>query len=100
MSFSRHEQFEQEETVMAALRKSLSVEAAHPLFQGVFSDWQAKAGVRSALPDAPVVADGPRTGRPVRHRPRSGRDAGRGLRSWFRLAATTATTTAPTTPSR
>ena len=56
---------------MAALRKSLPVQAAHPLFQGVFSDWQAKAGVLSALPDAPVVADAPRTGRPARHGPRS-----------------------------
>jgi hypothetical protein len=85
---------------MAVLRKSLPVQAAHPLFQGVFSDWQAKAGVLSALPDAPVVADTPRTGRPVRHRPRSGRATGRGLRSWFRLAAARTTPPTPTTPSR
>ena len=64
---------------MAVLRKSLPVEAVHPLFQGVFGDWQAKAGVLSALPDAPVVADDSRTGRPARHRPR--------VRSWPRLAA-------------
>jgi hypothetical protein len=32
----------------------------HPLFRTVFDDWQARAGVRSGLPDAPVVPDDPR----------------------------------------
>ncbi|MEU9172339.1 hypothetical protein AB0D34_31890 [Streptomyces sp. NPDC048420] len=58
-----------------------SSQTAHPLFQGVFSDWQAKAGVLSALPDAPVVADETRAGPPVwqwlRFRP--GRGGGRAL---------------------
>ncbi|MGX1474867.1 UNVERIFIED_CONTAM: hypothetical protein RKD50_003675 [Streptomyces canus] len=61
---------------MTAPRSSLPGQD-HPLFQGVFSDWQAKAGVLSALPDAPVVPDdsGPGTERPVWHRlrPRPGR---------------------------
>ncbi|HET9654472.1 MAG TPA: hypothetical protein VFP72_03910 [Kineosporiaceae bacterium] len=30
------------------------------LFRAVFADWHARAGVLSALPDAPVVPDGPR----------------------------------------
>ncbi len=34
------------------------------LFEKVFDDWQARAGVLSALPDAPVVPD-----RPPRERP-------------------------------
>ncbi|MCD9872321.1 hypothetical protein [Streptomyces guryensis] len=33
------------------------VHETHPLFRGVFEDWQTKAGVLSARPDAPVVAD-------------------------------------------
>ncbi|WP_406216342.1 hypothetical protein [Streptomyces canus] len=59
---------------MTAPRSSLPGQA-HPLFQGVFSDWQAKAGVLSALPDAPVVTDDSGTQRPVWHRlrPRPGR---------------------------
>lgn len=52
---------------MTVPRSSPTTRTAHPLFRGVFSDWQAKAGVLSALPDAPVVADAPRTKRPVRH---------------------------------
>lgn len=85
---------------MAVLKRSLPVEAAHPLFQGVFSDWQTKAGVLSALPDAPVVADDSRTGRPLwRHRPRPGR----GSRRWSRLAGLTRIRVTPSrspTPSR
>ncbi len=38
----------------------------HPLFHGVFNQWQAKAGVLSALPNAPVVADDARQHGPVR----------------------------------
>lgn len=34
----------------------------HPLFRAVFDDWQTRAGVRSALPDAPVVSDDLRPG--------------------------------------
>ena len=34
----------------------------HPLFRAVFDDWQARAGVRSGLPDAPVVPDDLRPG--------------------------------------
>lgn len=85
---------------MAALRKSLPVQAAHPLFQGVFSDWQAKAGVLSALPDAPVVADDSPTGRQLwRHRPRSGRAS----RRWSRLTGLARIRVTPSrapTPSR
>ena len=84
---------------MAALRKSLPVEAAHPLFQGVFSDWQAKAGVLSALPDAPVVADDSPTGRPARHRPRSRRGSRLRLRL-AGLARIRATPSRAPTPSR
>jgi len=29
----------------------------HQLFRAVFEDWQVKAGVFSAMPDAPVVPD-------------------------------------------
>lgn len=29
----------------------------HQMFRGVFDEWQAKAGVLSATPDAPVVPD-------------------------------------------
>ena len=50
---------------MAIPRSSHTARTVHPLFQGVFSDWQAKAGALSALPDAPVVADETRAGRPV-----------------------------------
>jgi hypothetical protein len=32
----------------------------HPLFRAVFDDWQARAGVRSGEPDAPIVPDDPR----------------------------------------
>lgn len=37
----------------------------HPVFLGVFAEWQTKAGVLSALPDAPVVPDEPRQPLPV-----------------------------------
>ncbi|MFF4796801.1 hypothetical protein ACFY1U_00095 [Streptomyces sp. NPDC001351] len=33
------------------------VPETHQLFRGVFEGWQTKAGVLSATPDAPVVAD-------------------------------------------
>ncbi|GAA2500157.1 hypothetical protein [Streptomyces longisporus] len=33
------------------------VHETHQLFRGVFEDWQTKAGVLSATPDAPVVTD-------------------------------------------
>ncbi|MFJ9004427.1 hypothetical protein [Streptomyces canus] len=69
---------------MTAPRSSLPGQD-HPLFQGVFSDWQAKAGVMSALPDAPVVTDDSGTRRPVWHRlrPRPGRG-----RAWWGGRAT------------
>jgi hypothetical protein len=47
----------------------------HPLFRGVFEDWHSKAGVFSALPDAPVEPDDARR-RPLWRRLR-GRPAGR-----------------------
>jgi hypothetical protein len=42
------------------------------VFRGVFDDWFAKAGVLSALPDAPVVPDDSGRRRPAWHRLRSG----------------------------
>jgi hypothetical protein len=44
---------------VATVRRSTQTQA-HPVFLGVFADWQAKAGALSALPDAPVVPDDPR----------------------------------------
>ncbi|MGW2519217.1 hypothetical protein ACWC09_19815 [Streptomyces sp. NPDC001617] len=41
----------------------------HQLLSGVFADWSARAGVFSALPDAPVVAaaeDRPEPAQPAR----------------------------------
>lgn len=51
---------------MASVRRSLPAEP-HPLFRGVFDDWHTKAGALSALPDAPVVPDGPRRRWPAWH---------------------------------
>ncbi|GAA3388269.1 hypothetical protein [Cryptosporangium minutisporangium] len=48
---------------MASPGRSLPT-GIHPLFRGVIDEWQAEAGVWSALPDAPVVPDAPRR-RPV-----------------------------------
>lgn len=50
---------------MAVVRRSAP---AHPLFRPVFEDWCAKAGALSALPDAPIVPDGPRRARFTRGR--------------------------------
>ncbi|MFL5996780.1 MAG: hypothetical protein ACJ736_21140 [Streptomyces sp.] len=61
---------------MTAPRSSLPGQA-HQLFHGVFSDWQAKAGVLSALPDAPVVTDDSGTQRPGWHRLRPLLERGR-----------------------
>jgi hypothetical protein len=47
----------------------LSRETVHPLFRAVFDNWGARAGVLSALPDAPVVAERPARRRWLR-RPR------------------------------
>lgn len=44
---------------MASPSRALPTEI-HPLLRGVIDEWQAKAGVWSALPDAPVVPDTPR----------------------------------------
>ncbi|MFF7276836.1 hypothetical protein [Streptomyces griseorubiginosus] len=41
---------------MASSRSALPTEP-HPMLSGVFTDWHAKAGALSALPDAPVVTD-------------------------------------------
>ena len=51
---------------------------SHPLFRVVFDDWHRRAGVFSARPDAPVVADPPR-----RHR-----SAWRRLRRLFTSTST------------
>ncbi|MFE9610800.1 hypothetical protein [Streptomyces sp. NPDC006012] len=48
---------------MSVLRRSAP---AHPVFRGLFDDWYARAGVLSAMPDAPVAADGSRPKRPAR----------------------------------
>jgi hypothetical protein len=53
------------EDIVATVRRSLPAEAQHQVFRGVFDDWQTKAGVLSALPDAPVVPDDSRQGRTV-----------------------------------
>ncbi|MGW1158555.1 hypothetical protein ACWD5Q_08030 [Streptomyces sp. NPDC002513] len=53
---------------MASLRRSTP---AHPVLRGVFDDWYARAGVLSAMPDAPVVADDSRPERPARSRLRA-----------------------------
>lgn len=42
---------------MAFVRRSLPLTQANPVFRGVFDGWYTKAGVLSALPDAPVVPD-------------------------------------------
>ncbi|MCL8014811.1 hypothetical protein [Streptomyces sp. AS02] len=47
---------------MATVRRSLPVEAQHPVFRQVFEDWHARSGALSARPDAPVVPDGSRRG--------------------------------------
>jgi hypothetical protein len=44
---------------MASSRHSRPVET-HLLFRGLFADWHDRAGVLSALPDAPVLPDNPR----------------------------------------
>lgn len=50
---------------MASPKRPLSGET--PLvFRAVFAEWQAQAGVWSALPDAPVVSDDPRPRRSAR----------------------------------
>jgi hypothetical protein len=43
---------------VASMRGPLPHEP-HPMFRGVFRSWHAKAGVFSALPDAPVELDDP-----------------------------------------
>ncbi|WP_406437647.1 hypothetical protein OHB14_58060 [Streptomyces sp. NBC_01613] len=59
-----------QEDVVALVRSSLPAQA-HPLLRGVFSHWYAKAGVLSALPDAPVVPDDARQRGPAWRRLRS-----------------------------
>lgn len=49
---------------MATVRRSLSTRDHHQLFRGVFDEWLSKADALSALPDAPVVPDEPRTAAP------------------------------------
>jgi len=53
------------EDAVVLVRSSLPAQV-HPLFYGVFSQWQAKAGVLSALPNAPVVPEDARQRGPVR----------------------------------
>ncbi|MFF7162914.1 hypothetical protein ACFZBP_16410 [Streptomyces sp. NPDC008086] len=56
---------------MATVRRTVPLQDQHQMFRGVFDDWQTRAGVTSALPDAPVVPDEPRQGRAVWRRLRT-----------------------------
>jgi hypothetical protein len=46
------------ENAVASLTRTRPHET-HPLFRGVFDDWHTRAGVFSALPEAPVEPDAP-----------------------------------------
>ena len=50
----------------ALQRRYLRGDVVDQVFRGVFENWQARAGVLSATPDAPVVPDDP--SRPWRQR--------------------------------
>jgi hypothetical protein len=39
--------------------KNAKEDVVHQVFHGVFENWQVRAGVLSATPDAPVVPDDP-----------------------------------------